>query len=67
MCGWVGPFGLLDWDHCQGRKVASISRMLSTYSWPKIELELTKCQLLCQICHRKKTCVEQKWNRDYTP
>jgi hypothetical protein len=47
---------VLDLDHVQGVKRASIVRMMSTgCSWRTIEAEMEKCEVRCANCHRIRT------------
>jgi len=53
-CGEVLPPEAMDFDHVEGEKVAQITDM---WSWAdsKVEKELSKCELVCANCHRKRT------------
>lgn len=47
----------IDFHHKQGNKEKAISQMITDgYSIEKIKEELTKCEVLCSNCHRKKHC-----------
>lgn len=50
---------LLDFDHLRD-KVLNISQMISL-SWKTIEKEIAKCQVLCVVCHRRKTAHTFGW------
>jgi len=53
---------LLDFDHVNGVKESSISKLMSTHtSIQSIENELQKCEVRCTSCHRTKTAKEQNW------
>jgi hypothetical protein len=49
----------LEFDHVRGLKTSAISTMLGTYSWNVIEEELTKCEVRCANCHRRKTARQR--------
>lgn len=54
-CVRCGTTENLEFDHIDPRiKSFNITNFLS-YSKEKIQLELLKCQLLCNECHKKKT------------
>ncbi len=47
---------LLEFDHVRSHKRANISRLLTQgRNWPIIEAEITKCEICCANCHRKRT------------
>jgi hypothetical protein len=47
---------VLEFDHVQGNKSASITRLLnSAVPWSTIETEIAKCEVRCVSCHRIKT------------
>jgi hypothetical protein len=37
--------------------------MQSTHSWPTILKELSKCDVRCANCHRRRTARDFKWFR----
>ena len=43
---------LLDLDHIDGDKIASISEMIRMHSEEALREEILKCQVLCSRCHR---------------
>lgn len=55
-CGRVRPSVAMDFDHVRGEKVTQVSEM---WSWgrDKVLAEITKCDLVCCICHRVRTQV----------
>ena len=54
---------VLDFDHLSD-KSNSISRMISMgSSWKTISKEISKCQVLCANCHRRKTAKDFGWYR----
>ena len=58
-CGESDPI-VLDFDHLNREdKFKTISRMLSGhYGWKAIEKEISKCQVLCANCHRRRTYIQ---------
>jgi hypothetical protein len=60
-CGWRGWARGLDWDHVRGEKRASIASLIANYrSWPEIEAEMAKCDLVCANCHRIRTADRRR-------
>ena len=54
-CGEKDPV-VLDFDHVRGRKIDCISILVRrSFSWDKIEKEISKCEVRCANCHRRKT------------
>lgn len=53
-CGRIRPPVAMDFDHVRGVKVTQIADM---WSWgrDKVVGEITKCDLVCCICHRIRT------------
>lgn len=57
---------VLDFDHFSGNKRYNLSKMVSDgMSITKIEDELSKCQILCSNCHRRKTAKQFDWYKLY--
>ena len=52
-CGMFLPYYCMDFDHL-GDKVMNVSRMQG-YSWERVLREIAKCELVCAVCHRKRT------------
>lgn len=61
-CGEADP-KVLDFDHREpADKTAAVSRMLSgTLSWSKVLNEISKCDVRCSNCHRRKTAHQLGW------
>lgn len=60
ICKNCGQSDNLQFDHIDPQsKAFTICDKLVTYSWAKIEAELTKCQLLCVTCHGIKTLQDK--------
>lgn len=54
-CKLYFPAVCMDFDHLGSEvKVKEISRMLGL-NWPKIEVEIAKCEIVCACCHRVRT------------
>lgn len=54
-CAHCGTTEDLEFDHIDpAAKTYAISGLLSS-KWERVVEELNKCQLLCQVCHVKKT------------
>lgn len=53
--------GVLEFDHINSNeKFMAIAEMVrSEFSWPRIEAEIAKCQILCANCHRRRTHKQQ--------
>lgn len=54
---------LLDFDHINpSTKIKAVSLMMVTgWSEKKLKAEMVKCQLVCVICHRRKTFKENNY------
>lgn len=46
---------VLDFDHLRDKEYNVSDMVRLGYSWNKISKEISKCQILCSNCHRKKT------------
>lgn len=49
---------VLEFDHLKDKR-ANISRMLCTYPWATILLEIEKCDIVCRNCHAIRTHQRQ--------
>jgi L-lysine 2,3-aminomutase len=59
-CGESETF-LLDFDHVRGKKRAEISRLVHQGSSRAVlDLEMSKCELVCANCHRRRTGRRQR-------
>jgi len=59
-CGEPDPV-VLDFDHVRGKKVMDVMKMVNNrMSWSRIEREISKCQVRCANCHRRKTYLERR-------
>jgi hypothetical protein len=52
-CG-ESDYEVLDFDHIRGAKLNNVSEMLS-YSQEKLIIEISKCEVVCANCHRRRT------------
>jgi hypothetical protein len=54
---------VLDFDH-QGNKFKNVTLMaLQTYSLEQLKDEISKCEVRCSNCHRRKTAKERDYFR----
>lgn len=59
-CGESDP-RVLEFDHLRD-KTKDVSLFLAGgYSWERILKEISKCQVLCANCHRRKTAKDYAW------
>lgn len=63
-CGELDPV-VLDFDHVRGTKKLDVSRMMGGYTWRGILSEITKCEVRCANCHRRKTAKQFKWFKSF--
>ena len=62
-CGEANP-NKLEFDH-HGDKEFDITHMLyKGFSIPHIAAEISKCEVRCANCHRRKTASERGWYRE---
>jgi hypothetical protein len=46
----------MDWDHIDpSTKLRSVGEMVSRYGLPRVMIEISKCDLVCRVCHRMRT------------
>lgn len=66
-CGYNELFAL-DFDHIdpttKSESICSLSRRVVPYS--RIEAEISKCQVVCANCHRRRHHRDQEWHRVLT-
>ncbi len=53
-CGRILDPRVMEFDHARGEKTDNISSMYS-YPWEEVLFEISKCDLICSVCHRKRT------------
>ena len=60
-CRQVYAHYIMDFDHVDNNKRASVSRLITTAAGEAtIRLEMKKCELVCANCHRTRT-----WKRGF--
>jgi len=66
VCGHQRESWHMDFDHISGNKRTPVTRLASSrYSINTIKKEIEKCQIICALCHRRKTFKEgdyRKWS-----
>lgn len=62
-CGEPDPC-CLDFDHVRGRKHMPVSRLITLgHSWRTVEKEISKCEIRCANCHRKRHAkLRKEWH-----
>lgn len=62
-CGEPDPI-VLECDHVRGTKKFGISKMFRVCSsWEVILEELSKCEVRCANCHRRRTAKQFSWKK----
>lgn len=61
-CGESDPI-VLEFDHVTGIKLNHVSEFNRNASTIKLRNEITKCEVRCANCHRRKTAKERGWFR----
>ena len=67
ICGFIGDARLFDFHHLFGKSF-NISKRPKGIGWHEVLIELSKCILVCSLCHRKlhigkitlEDCVKDK-------
>lgn len=55
-CGQTFPWYAMDFDHLpQYTKTFTIMEKYRDVSWPTLLAELSKCEVICAVCHRIRT------------
>lgn len=55
---------ILEFDHVRGKKIYNVTAMVSSgYSRELIETEISKCDIRCCNCHRRRTSRNNKCYR----
>jgi len=62
-CGEIDPI-VLEFDHIDSAtKISTISEMVQRQRpWEKIMDEISKCEVRCANCHRRRTAKQQGWS-----
>jgi len=60
-CGERDPL-VLECDHLDVKSFA-IAQAMRDRTWPAIELEIEKCEIVCANCHRRRTARRGGWRR----
>lgn len=54
---------VLEFDHMRD-KYKEIGKMVSgRYSLIRVKFEIKKCEVRCANCHRRKTAIQQGWQK----
>lgn len=62
-CGETDPL-VLEFDHVRGQKKFAIQDMVNRgYRWDTIMQEISKCEVRCANCHRRKTAKEFSYRK----
>ena len=54
---------LLEFDHIKDKKYDISTMVRSSHTLEDIKNEIEKCEVLCLICHRRRTATRQKWGQ----
>ncbi|MCW4027877.1 MAG: hypothetical protein NWE76_10395, partial [Candidatus Bathyarchaeota archaeon] len=55
-CGTLYEPSCMDYDHVKGTKFKAVTRMvLDNYSKERVLEEIEKCELVCLLCHNRRT------------
>ena len=52
---------VLEFDHLRDKKLAVSAMYNQGYSWTAVSKEISKCEVRCANCHRRKTARDQGW------
>jgi hypothetical protein len=58
-CQELDPI-VLEFDHVSNKR-AQIADILGSWNWKTIEFEISKCEIRCANCHRRKTAKQFGW------
>lgn len=62
-CGEGDPI-VLEFDHVRGEKKLGVAKMVAEgYSLATVINEISKCEVRCANCHRRKTALQFGWNK----
>lgn len=51
---------VLEFDHLRDKK-CNVSKLVGGYSLELVKEEVSKCQVLCANCHKRKTAKDYNW------
>ena len=54
-CGVQYPPYVMDFDHVRGKKLFNVGTAGARHSFPQVEREIKKCEVVCANCHRERT------------
>lgn len=52
---------VLQFDHLRDKHMAVSTMLRHGYAWPKIEDEISKCEVRCANCHTRRTAQQFGW------
>jgi hypothetical protein len=53
---------VLEFDHVRGKKTGNVSAMVnSAFSLEAVRREVSKCEVRCANCHRRRTAEQFRW------
>lgn len=55
---------VLEFDHLDDKKY-NVAELLRDGSFRKLKAEISKCQVLCANCHRRKTAKDFNWYKTF--
>jgi hypothetical protein len=53
------PFYVMQFDHLRDKTINLSNRKIFCWSWPRIQAEIDKCEIVCANCHAVRT-----WSRN---
>lgn len=54
-CGVRYPPYVMDFDHAEGEKMATVGRIVRNWPTERLVEEIAKCAVVCANCHRERT------------
>ena len=58
---------VLEFDHVTGKKVDGIARLMDSSGIPAVKKEISKCQVVCANCHRRRTSARgNHWREKFS-
>lgn len=66
-CGERDPV-VLEFDHVRGEKLTEVSVLMARqHNLKKIKNEISKCDVRCANCHRRRTAKQLGWRKFFVP